>query len=337
MTGLAAPRGAAMVLCKIDEILYEFRARMFGRVAAIALNTYREAVRARVLFALFGAALASIAGSLVIASMSLHQEARVIADIGAGLISLCSVVVAIVLGATSLYREVELKTVFPILTRELRRHEYVIGKYIGTLLTLLVFILVDGGAVLALLGGYGGGNPMTIAKAVLGLLVLLGVILVVAKGQRVFVALPWSVIFFAAMAYLASPAADERRLLIASCALAFAEVAIVCALATLFASFSSPYFTALFTLGIFAAGRSTDTMANLPEKLVGAPVRSAGMVAAKILPNLHAYVPPRPLLLGHIPTSPVWPHVGYAAMTAFFYVLVLVTASALVFQKRDFQ
>ena len=124
---------------------------MLGRVLAIAMNTYREAVRARVLFGLLAAALAASAYSLVIASMSVRQEMRIVADIGSASISAFAVLVAIILGATSLYRELELKTVFPILTRRLRRHEYVIGKYLGVLMVLVAFVAIDGASVLAII------------------------------------------------------------------------------------------------------------------------------------------------------------------------------------------
>ncbi|MDB5219455.1 MAG: hypothetical protein JWO86_7382, partial [Myxococcaceae bacterium] len=119
---------------------------MFGRVSAIAMNTYREAVRARVLFGLLALALATSIYSLVIAAMSVRQEMRIVADIGAASMSLYAVFVSVILGATSLYRELELKTIFPILTRRLRRHEYVVGKYFGIFATLLVFIAIDGAA-----------------------------------------------------------------------------------------------------------------------------------------------------------------------------------------------
>src|SRR5262245_55450023 len=132
---------------------------MVARIVAIAFNTYREAVRARVLFGLFGLALVTVAFSMIIAAMSVHQEARVVSDIGAASISLYAVLVAAVLGATSLYRELELKTVFPILTRELRRHEYVVGKFAGTVLTLAVFIFVDGAVVLTVVAFHGGTAP----------------------------------------------------------------------------------------------------------------------------------------------------------------------------------
>src|SRR5262245_46107414 len=124
---------------------------MFGRVFAIATNTYREAVRARVLLGLLAAALAVTLYSLVVASMAIRQEMRMLADLSAASISLGAVLVAIILGATSLYRELELKTVFPILTRKLRRHEYIVGKYLGIVMTLLAFVAIDGAVALAIL------------------------------------------------------------------------------------------------------------------------------------------------------------------------------------------
>jgi hypothetical protein len=78
---------------------------MFRRIAVIALNTYREAVRARILHGLFGLALATLGYALVVAAFALRETLRVVSDLGAASISIYSILVAIVLGATSLYRE----------------------------------------------------------------------------------------------------------------------------------------------------------------------------------------------------------------------------------------
>lgn len=298
---------------------------MFGRIAAITLNTYREAVRARVLYGLLALALATTAYSLVIANMSLHDEARVIADLGSASISLYTVLVSVVLGATSLHRELELKTIFPILTRQLRRHEYVIGKYLGTLCTLVVFIAIDGGAVLGILAAQTGRSPALVVLSWR------------AKLSRVFVLIPWSLVFFVTMAVLSETAGSERRLVLASCALSALEVAIVAAVATLFSSFSSPFLTAIFTLGIFIVGRSADTLGNLPARVFGSTAVAIGKGIARVVPNLNAYVPPRPLLLGHVPEAPVWSHVAGAAANAALYALILLGISCLVFRRRDFQ
>ncbi len=309
---------------------------MLPRIFAIALNAYREAVRARILYGLLGFALMTCAYSLVVATLSLHQEARVVANVGAASISLYAVLVAIVLGATSLHRELELKTVFPILTRRLRRHEYLIGKYLGTLATLAVFVAIDAAAVLALLALETGQKPWRIGVTAALLLAILAITLVRARRTRVYVLIPWSFALFAAMALLSATAGGERQLVVASAALTLGEVAIIAAVATLFASFSSPFLTAIFTLSVFLIGREADTLAHLPARVFGASVHDLGAVLARVFPNLHLYVPERPLLLGEVEGTPVWSFVGGASLHAAFYATLLLTLAALIFRKRDF-
>jgi Cu-processing system permease protein len=309
---------------------------MLTRILVIAANSYREAVRARVLHGLFAVALAATAYSLVVANLSMHEEARVIADIGAASISLFAVAAAIILGATSLQREIEHKTLYPILTRPVRRHEYLIGKYLGILTTLAVFVLLDGAAVLFLLALQAGATASKVGVAFGALVVVLVVALVRAKRTRVFVLIPWAVAAAVVAIVLAAPAADERRLVIASCTLTIAEVAIVAAIATLFSAFSSPYLTSAFTAGVFLVGRSADTLGNLPPRVFGEDVARVGRFLAKVFPNLHVYVPARSLLLGRLPDIPVWPYVGAAVAHAVCYSVLLICVGALVFRKRDF-
>lgn len=310
---------------------------MIGRVFAIAMNTYREAVRARVLFGLLAAALAASAYSLVIASMSIRQEMRIVADLGSASISAFAVLVAIILGATSLYRELELKTVFPILTRQLRRHEYIVGKYLGILAVLLVFVAIDGASVLTIVALQSGEHVGLTAATAGSLLVVLGVGLWRAKLTRVFFVLPWALVAFAVMAVLAHGAGPERQLVIVSALLTLAEVAIVTAIATLFSSFSSPFLTAIFTLMVFLIGRSADTLGNLPARVFGEQIRAAGMVLSRVFPNLYVYVPARPVLLGQVPNVSLVGYVGSAWTNALLYAIVLLALSAIVFRRRDFQ
>ncbi len=165
---------------------------MLARVLAIALNTYREAVRARLLLGVFALGLATCAYSIVVASLSLHNELRVIADLGSASLSLYAVLVAIVLGSTSLYRELEYKTIFPILSRPIRRWEYLVGKYLGTLLTIGVFVAIETAAVLALLAIEAGESPWKVGTIVAAMLAVLGGALLRARHTRVFVAIPWA-------------------------------------------------------------------------------------------------------------------------------------------------
>jgi hypothetical protein len=310
---------------------------MVARIATVAMNTYREAARGRVLHALLALALATTAYSLVVGSLSLHQETRVVADLGAASISLYAAFVAIALGATSLHREIEYKTLFPILARPIRRHEYLLGKYLGTIATLAVFVAVDGGVVMALLGFEAGRSLSLVASVVGGALAVLAVVLVRTRYARVFVFIPWSVAFVAIMTWLAEPAGAERQLVIASSALTVCEVAIVVAVATLFASFSSPALTAVFTLGVFVVGRSADTLGRLPVRQFGQTISSLGRAMARVFPNLQVYVPPRPLLLGQVSGVSLPGFVASAAIHAVFYAGALLVVAALAFRRRDFQ
>jgi len=306
-----------------------------GRILAIALNTYREAARARLIVAMLVLAIAWNAYSVAVAAMSLHNEVRVVADLGAASMSLFGVVVAIVLGSTSLHRELQLKTVFPILSRPIRRWEYVVGKYLGMLLTVLVFVGIDAGSVFATLGLEAGQLPWRVGAAVLLMAAMLAALLVRARHARVFVLVPWALAFALAMWLEAGPAAEDRQLVTAGAALTVSEVAIVAAVAMLFASFSSPGLTATFTTLLFVIGRSADTLAHLPRKLFG-PMADWGKILARVVPNLHVYVPARPLLLGQLPDEPTWTYVSVAALHAALYATGLLAASALIFRKRDF-
>jgi hypothetical protein len=309
---------------------------MLTRVLVIALNTYREAVRARLLIGVFALALATCAYAMVVASLSLHNEVRVVADLGATALSLYGVIIAVVLGSTSLYRELEHKTVFPILSRPIRRWEYLLGKYAGTLLTVTVFVAADAAAVLATLALEADQVLSKVALPLGAMLVILAIALARTRTRRVFVVIPWSFALAAVMWTVASPALEDRQLVVAAALLSICEVAIVAAVATFFASFSSPFLTATFTASVFVIGRSADMLAHLPKKMLGAPLAAACAGLAKFVPNLHVYVPARPLLLGQVAGQAVWRYVGAAAMYAVFYSTALLVVGAFAFRRRDF-
>ena len=305
------------------------------RIFTIALNTYREAVRMRVLIGVFAAAMAAAACSLLVATLSLHNEARVVADLGATAASLFSVLVAIVMGSTSLHRELEHKTVFPILSRPIRRWEYLVGKYMGTLVTVAVFVALDVAVVLLMLALETGQAVWKVAATASLLCAILAVTLARARGTRVFVIIPWAGAAALAAWLLASTAGADRQLVVASAALTVSEIAVIAAVAMLFSSFSSPFLTAMFTMAVFVIGRRADWLAHLPKRVFG-PLTVIGKGIARVAPNLNVYVPARTLLLGEIPSQPVWTYVGLAAVHAVAYATVLLVVSAIVFRKRDF-
>jgi ABC-type transport system involved in multi-copper enzyme maturation permease subunit len=309
---------------------------MLVRVAAIALNTYREAVRARILFGLFALALATTGYSLVVGAYTAGNQLRVVSDLGAATISLYSIIVAVVLGATSLYRELELKTLFPILARPLSRSEYLAGKYLGTMLVLFVFVTANSGIALLAIAAIAGRGLGPVLGSAFGSLALLGGVAFWARRTITYLPIAWAAFVGLTGGVLASGAPDDRRVLVGLGLLTLCEVAIVAGLATLFSSFSSPFLTAVFTFGSFLTGRSADTLARLPVKVFGPFIHGLGSALSKVVPNLMLYVPQRSLLTGEVAGVALWPYVGGAALHALAWALVLLALASAIFRRRDF-
>lgn len=310
---------------------------MLRRVLAVMLNSYREAVRARVLHALFAVALATAGYSLIVGEYAFKDRLRVVSDIGAASTSLYGIVVAIVLGATSLHRELSLKTIFPILARPIRRTEYLVAKYLGIVLTVGVFIAANSGALLLSVAAFSGVS-LALVLGLAGGATLAAIIAAVAvRAWRTFLPIPWALVLFGCGAWLAGAEPDAQKVLLVSASLTLLEVCIVAAVATLFSSFSSPVLTAVFTLGVFVVGRSADTLANLPEKVFGPAIKQAGEVLATGFPDLMVYVPARTILLGTTPGVTIGGYLSLALLNALAWSVGLLAVACLLFERRDFR
>lgn len=114
----------------------------FSSALQIARHTWIEVVLSRV-FSIFGfTALALVAGSIFLTRFHFGSaEIRFINDLGQGTISLFGSILVITLGAQLFFREIEQRTLLPILARPVSRQQFLLGKFIGTLLPILVFTL----------------------------------------------------------------------------------------------------------------------------------------------------------------------------------------------------
>ena len=309
---------------------------MLARVGVVAYNAYREAVRARILHGLFGVAVATAGYALVVGAYASQSQMRVVSDLGAASISLYSVMVAIVLGATSLYRELEQKTIFPVLARPIRRSEYLVGKLLGSVLTLGVFIAANAGVLLFSVAVIAGRSVALVAALALGSILLTVLVALRFRRLRTLLPIPWAVVFVVAGFLLAAPAPADRSVIAASALLTLCEVTVVASIATFFAAFSSPFLTAMFTLGVFVIGRVADSLVKLPTKVFGEAIHVAGEWLAKVVPNLMLYVPARPLLTGEAASSDLGQYLVMAAGHALGWTVLLVALASIVFQRRDF-
>jgi len=110
------------------------------RVYAIAVNTFRETIRDRVLGVIVLFALGMIIASLWLASISLNQQARMIKDFGLVAVTFFGLVVAVFVAASLVHKEVEKRTVFVLFSKPVGRTEFIWGKFLGLAATMLVVL-----------------------------------------------------------------------------------------------------------------------------------------------------------------------------------------------------
>lgn len=131
--------------------------KQIDAVKAIALNTFRETVRDRILYALIFFALVVTVLGIILGSLSVGQDIRILKDIGLATISLIGGIIAVFAGTNLVYKELERRTIYIIFTKPVSGWQFVLGKYIG--LCLCVFVMVAAmGAFLTLIITISTGN-----------------------------------------------------------------------------------------------------------------------------------------------------------------------------------
>jgi ABC-type transport system involved in multi-copper enzyme maturation permease subunit len=131
------------------------------RIVAIARNAFREAVRDRVLYNLVLFVLLLTAAAVFLGELSGGQEAKIIVDLGLSALLLFGAFIAILVGVGLVYKEIERRTLYAILSKPIGRGEFLLGKYLGLCLTLLVNVAVMGvGVSLALIYVRRGWDPL---------------------------------------------------------------------------------------------------------------------------------------------------------------------------------
>ena len=134
------------------------------RIATIAGNTFREAVRDRVLYNLVLFVLILTGAAVFIGELSGGQERKIIVDLGLSAMLLFGVFIAIFVGVGLVYKEIERRTVYAIFSKPVGRGEFLLGKYFGLCLTLLVNVAVMGAGVsLALVYVSHGWDPLALS------------------------------------------------------------------------------------------------------------------------------------------------------------------------------
>lgn len=116
-----------------------------GAIWGITLNTFRETVRDRVLYAFILFAIVLTLAGLLLGNLSVSQNVRVIEDIGLFAISTIGGVIAIFVGTNLVYKELDKRTIYLIFTKPIPRWQFIVGKFAGLSLCILIVTLLMGG------------------------------------------------------------------------------------------------------------------------------------------------------------------------------------------------
>jgi ABC-type transport system involved in multi-copper enzyme maturation permease subunit len=256
---------------------------MNARIAYIASNTFREAVRDRVLYNLIAFAVLLSAAAIFIGQISIEIERLVVINLGLTAVSLFGVVIAIFVGIGLVSKEIEKRTLYTVLSRPVRRWEFIVGKFFGLAGTLVV-------------------NTFFMAIGVFGALLYVAHTFS-ASDFSIFVAL-----YFIILQFL-----------------------IICALALLFSSFSSPLLSAVFAFSLFVIGSFADDLRGFATLTHGV-TRWIAAGAAYVVPNFSAL---NVISVVAHQQSIGWQLVLQNTLYALFYTAMALSGSVLIFDRRN--
>jgi ABC-type transport system involved in multi-copper enzyme maturation permease subunit len=219
-------------------------------IGCIAVNVFKESVRDKVLYNLVFFAILLIAVSYLLGQLTAGQDLKIIKDFGLAAMSVFGLFIAVFIGIGLVSKEVERRSIYSLLSKPIRRQEFIVGKYLGLVLTLLVNVGV-----------------MTVAYyAVL--------------GYMAWSAGGWFLPIWEA------PAVDPA--LLKAIAMIFLQLMMITALALFFSTFSSPILSAALTFGLFIVGHFNADLKNFSVVVDSQPAIYLARALYYLLPNLAA-------------------------------------------------
>ena len=217
-------------------------------VPRIAVAVFRESVRDKILYGIVAFAVLIISASLLLGQLTAGQEVKIIKDLGLAAISIFGHFIAIFIGIGLVSKEVERRSIYALLVKPMTRSQFLLGKYLGLVLTLAVNVAVMTAALLVVLAVY--------------------------------------VKFAPPMAHLAWDAPGVDPALIKASVLMLVELAFVTAIAIFFSTFTSPVLAAGFTLGLTIAGHFSADLRNFEVVVESSAVQWLTRGLYYVLPNL---------------------------------------------------
>jgi len=182
------------------------------KVWAVALNTFKETIRDRILYNLLVFALLMILLTIALGELTIGEEVKVTTDLGLGCISIFGTLIAIFLGIGLVGKEIERKTIYSLVAKPLPRYQFLLGKFAGLFLTILVNLGIMTVAYVGVLYYMAGSFTWPLLQAILLILVELAIIIAAALLFSTFTSPTLSAIFSLAFFVIGRMSEDLRLL-----------------------------------------------------------------------------------------------------------------------------
>lgn len=237
-------------------------------ILIVARGVFKESIRDRIPYNLVFFAVLLMAASFLLAQLTAGQDVKIIKDLGLAAATLIGVLIAVFIGIGLVAKEVERRSIYSLLSKPITRSQFILGKYLGLVLTLVANLAVMALAYYAVLAYL---DWLTPANVKLG----------------------WE-----------ASATDPR--LLKAFVLIGVELMLVTALALFFSTFSSTFLSAALTLAIYVIGHFSDDLRTLDTLGASSPIATLGRGLYYVLPNLaplnvtSALVHAQPVSLQHM-------------------------------------
>ena len=138
---------------------------MMAAAYSIALNTFKEAIRDRILAVFFLFAVVLMASSTILAWLTVGSELKIVTDVGLAAEAFFATLIAIFVGINLVHKEVEKRTIYAVLAKPVPRWLFIVGKYFGLMAVLTVMIVLMSTFYLGLVWWKGGVMPTHLIPA----------------------------------------------------------------------------------------------------------------------------------------------------------------------------
>ena len=112
------------------------------KILAIGNYTVIENIRNKVFYVILLFCVSVIGVDILLGFLAGEQQVRLMLDFGLGAIEIFGFLVAVFVAVTLILEEIESKTIYLLLSRPLKRTEYILGRYLGMLLTVIIGLIL---------------------------------------------------------------------------------------------------------------------------------------------------------------------------------------------------